>query len=207
MKTPLSRSQTAALLIGVPSLLLISYVVLRPSWFDAHAGAASWVQAIGAIAIVLATGWIAGLNFTEERRRRLDGERQLWEAVATMSERCLECLWEVVKATEFKPDPNPAFLDKYRPSDLDAPLEGLAAVPLYQLGNVQMVQAIISLRRVMGRVRTELDAQYEHLTTLSVTRGLNVQAISNYKTEAYNAHASIMRLTYGYAAEEKLRRF
>lgn len=207
MKAKLSRSQKAILAVGATSLLVIGVVVLLPGWFDAHTAAAAWVQAIGAIAIVLATSWIAGLNFTEERRRRREGERQLWEAVATMSERCIECLYEVVKATEYAPNRDAAFLKKYRPSDLDAPMEGLASVPLYQLGDVRMVQAVISLRRVMARVRTELDAHYEHLTTPSVSRALNVQVLGNYKTEVFNAHASIMRLTYGFAAEEKLRRF
>jgi hypothetical protein len=31
------------------------------------------------------------------------------------------------------------------------------------------------------------DAHYEHLTTPYVSRALNVQALGNYKTEAFNA--------------------
>jgi hypothetical protein len=207
MKPKLSRSLIAILTVGV-SLLVIGLIVIFPGWFDGHAGVAAWVQAIGAIAIVLATSWIAGLSFTEERRRRREGEQQLWEAVATMSERCIECLYEVVKATEFTPNPRAAFMERYRPSDLNAPMDGLATVPLHQLGDVQMVAAVISLRRVTARVRTELDEFYEHLTTPSVSRGLNVQALIGYKTEVFNAHACIVRLTYGSAvAAEKLRRF
>jgi hypothetical protein len=207
MKRRLSIWQTVALAVGVPGLLFIALVVCFPRWFDAHAGAAAWVQAIGAIAIVLATSWIAGLNFSEERRRQREGERELWEAVAVMSERCIERLYQVVKATEFASDADAQLLAHYRPTDLDAPMEGLAAVPLHQLGDVRMVQAVVTLRRIMGRVRTELDAQYQNLTTPSVSRGLNVSALSGYKTEVFNAHASVMRLTYGSAAEEMLRRF
>jgi hypothetical protein len=207
MKAKTSHNQIAGLVVGVPAVVAIVLVITFHRWFDAHAGAAAWVQAIGAIAIVFATAWIAGLNYTEEHRRRQEGERQLWEAVATMSERCIENLYEIVKVTENAPQSNAAFLDRYRPSDLNTPLEGLATIPLHQLGDVRMVQAVVSLRRVMARVRTELDEQYQHLTTPSVTRALNVQALGNYKTEVFNAHASIMRLTYGFAAEEKLRRF
>lgn len=206
MKVNLSRTQITFIAVSA-SVIAIGIVCLFPHWFDAHAGVAAWVQAIGAIAIVFATAWIAGLSFAEERRRREESERRLWESVGMMSERCMDCLHEVVKAAQPAANPNTALLDKYRPSDLDAPLDGLATVPLYQLGDVQMVQAVIAMRRVMARVRTELNEQYASLTSASVTRGLNVDALCRYKTEAFNALASIMRLTYGSAAEEKLRRF
>lgn len=194
---------SAALAATVAILLIVTF----SKWFDGHEGAAAWVQAIGIIATVAATGWIASLNFSEERRRQGEAEHKLYEAIGTMSERCMVTLYAVVKATEFAQNRDTALLDAYRPSDLDAPLDGLAAVPLYQLGDVRMVQAVITMRRVMGRVRTELNEQYHVLTNSAVSRGLNIQALAGYKTEAFNAHASIMRITYGYAAEDGLRRF
>jgi hypothetical protein len=186
---------------------LIVGIAIERDWFDKHEGAAAWVQAVGAIAVIIATAWVANANFAEERRRSRDAQRHLWEAAGALSERCIESLTTVLKEVRHIANPSDAFLRAYAPTDLEAPMEGLAAVPLHQLGDVEMVRAVMTMRRVMARVQTELDEFYEHLTTPSVTRGLNVQALGNYATEVFNAHASIMRLTYGHAAEEGLRRF
>jgi len=181
-------------------------IILFYPTLDQHEGTAAWVQAVGAIAVIWATAWIANENFSQERHRTREAERHLWESVATLSGGCLSCLDHVLKNVRSDQHLEDDFKGAYSPTDFVAPMEGIAVIPLHQLGSVDLVTAVISLRRVMSRIRTRLDAFYEHLTTQSVSQSLDLKELLNQRVDVFNAYASIMRAVYGVAAEGELSR-
>jgi hypothetical protein len=180
--------------------LCIGAIIAFRTWFDHHEGTAAWVQAVGAIAVIIATAWIANANFTEERRRSREAERHLWESIAVLSTNCLKCFDSVLKAAKTVEVNREGFAQCYVPSDFEAPLEGLAAIPLHQIGRVDLLTAVINLRRTMGRAKTQLDRFQDQLDRSPVFMIFDVANFRSRRTELFNIHADITRLVLGSTA-------
>lgn len=196
-----NRSHWAALAVTVVAVLFITAVLLFRRWFDRHEGTAAWVQAVGALAIIGATAWIANLNFTEERRQSREAERRLWETITVLSTSCLRCFDDVLRSAKHLGVESSVFVELYTPSDFEAPLDGLAAVPLHQIGRVDLLTAVITLRRIMGRAKAQLDGfQVQMDNSRGVSMTFPIQNFRGLRTELFNAHASIMRLVLGSTA-------
>lgn len=164
----------------------------------------AWVQAAGAIIIVVTTAWIASRNSRDAREREHIARRQLWASIAALARNCLDALDAILRncrAATAASDPRGAFLRAYTPSDFDVPMDGLAAVPLHDIGDARLTTAVLNLRGVMGRVKKHLDdvlADPVLSQTLEPVRGL--------RTPAFSAVASVLRIVEGHAAEDELSR-
>jgi len=94
-----------------------------------------------------------------------------------------------------------SFLRFYVPSDFDIPMDGLAAVPLHEIGDAVLVTAVLTLRGVMGQVKQNLDDVRAKPAKVPALDGLRGQ-----RTPAFNAFASVLRIVEGPAAEQELSR-
>ena len=175
------------------------------AFFGGPAGLAAWVQAAGAILIIAATAHIANRNWRETQKRERDARRQLWESIVVLARNCLDAVDAILKncraTQEAQRDPRGTFLRAYVPSDFNIPMDGLAAVPLHEIGDAGLITAVLTLRAVMGQVKKHLDdvlADQVMSQTLEPARGL--------RTPAFNAVASVLRIVEGHAAENELSR-
>jgi hypothetical protein len=190
----------AARVFGVA---LAGVAVLALAWWlspflDKHEGTAAWIQAAGAILIIGATAWIASHSSREAEKREQIAKRQLWESIAALARGCLAAVDALLR--NYPPsgssDPRGNFLRRYAPSDFDVPMDGLAAVPLHQIGDTELITAVLTLRGVMGRIKKNLD-DISHNPVLSQT----LESVSNQRTSAFNAVASVLRIVKGRSAE------
>lgn len=170
---------------------------------DHHEGTAAWVQAAGAIVIIGATAWIASQNSREIRERERIARQQLWESIAALARNCLGAIDTLLRKYPAPPssDPRGNFLRAYTPTDFAIPIDGLAAIPLHQIGNAALITSVLVLRGVMGQIKKHLD-DVLHNPIMSV----DLQLIRNHRTPAFNAVADVLRIVKGPAAEEELSR-
>jgi len=176
-------------------------VILTAVWVEA---AAACVQAAGAILIIGATAWIAGRSARETRQRERIARHQLWESIAVLARNCLDAVDAILKncrATTAASDPRGTFLRAYTPSDFDVPMDGLAAVPLHEIGDARLITAVLNLRSVMGRAKKHLD---DVLADPVLSQML--EPVRELRTPAFNAVASVLRIVEGRAAEDELSR-
>lgn len=175
------------------------------AFFDAHAGLAAWVQAIGAILIVGATAHIANRNWRETERRERDARRQLQESIVVLARNSLEAIDAVLKSCRptgpTQADPRGTFLRAYTPSDFQIPMDGLAAIPLQEIADASLITALLTLRAVMGQIKKHLDEVFAN-PVLSQT----LEPVRAFRTPAFNAVASVLRIVQGHAAEDELSR-
>jgi hypothetical protein len=80
-------------------------------------------------------------------------------------------------------------------------MDGLAAVPLHQIGDAALITAVLTLRGVMGRIKKHLD-DVLHNPLASPT----LETVRNQRTPAFNAVASVLRIVEGTAAEKEISR-
>jgi hypothetical protein len=201
---PINRSVIARIL----SAAFASILVLGLLWWlspilDHHEGTAAWVQAVGALLIIGATAWIASRSSREAQERESSAKRQLWESIAVLAQNCLSAVDTLLKGypSSAMSDPRGNFLRSYAPSDFDVPMDGLAAVPLHQIGDTALVTAVLTLRGIMGRIKKHLDDVLRD-PALSQT----LEPVRNQRTQALNAVANVMRIVQGNAAENEISR-
>jgi hypothetical protein len=99
-------------------------------------------------------------------------------------------------------DPWGNFLRSHASSDFDVPTDGLAAVPLHQIGDAALITAVLNLRGVMGRIKRYLDDVRDSKGVMP----FSADYVRNQRTSAFNAVASVLRIVKGPAAEEKISR-
>jgi hypothetical protein len=80
-------------------------------------------------------------------------------------------------------------------------MDGLAAVPLHEIGDTRLITAVLNLRSVMGRIKKHLD---DVLTDPVLSQTL--EPVRGLRTSAFNAVASVLRLVEGHAAEDEISR-
>lgn len=165
---------------------------------------AAWVQAIGAILIIGATAWIASRNSREAKERERIAKQQLWDSIVALARSCLDAIDDLLKnyPQSSGSDAWGNFLRSHAASDFDVPIDGLAAVPLHQIGNADLITAVLHLRGVMGRIT-------KHLNDVRAGKGImpfSPDIVRNQRTPAFNAFASVLRIVKGTAAEEEISR-
>jgi hypothetical protein len=204
---PINRSQMVraalAIILVLSGLGLFWWRSAILDLLDHHEGTAAWVQAIGAVLIIYATARIANRNSREAQLRECRAKRQLWESIAVLAgnrESAIDTLLEKYPSSVTF-DPRGCFLRAYTPSDFDVPMDGLAAIPLHQIGDTTLSTAVLTLRGVMGRIKKHLDDVLRD-QVLSQT----LEPVRNQRTQASNAVASVLRIVEGNAAEEKISR-
>lgn len=191
---------TAAALV----LLVLGLVWWLHSFLDRHEGTAAWVQAAGAILIIAATAWIADQRSREAQERERKTRQELRKSIALLARNCLDAIDTVLNNCPKTPapsDPRGTFLRAYAASDFDIPMDGLAAVPLHQIGDVSLITAVLTLRGVMGRIKKNLD-DVAHDPLLSPA----LEPVRGQRTPAFNAVASVLRIVEGHAVEKELSR-
>jgi hypothetical protein len=204
---PTIRLSTARIL-GAAATAIAAVVVLVVFWkllpfFDRHEGTAAWVQAAGGILIIGATAWIASRNSREAWERERRAERQLWESIAGLARDCLSAIDGLLEKHPMHQtsDGRGSFLRAYAPSDFEIPMDGLAAVPLHQIGDASLITAVLTLRGIMGRIKAHLD-----LVQGDAVVSPMLEDVRNQRTAAFNAVAGVLRIVGGYAAESEISR-
>jgi hypothetical protein len=173
-------------------------------FFDHHEGTAAWVQAVGAIIIILSTAWIAGQSSREAKEREHIAKQQLWESIAALARNCLDAIDTILQNDPQSPgsDALGSFLRSHAPSDFDVPTDGLAAVPLHQVGNADLVTAVLRLRGIMGHITRHLD----DVRASKGVMGFSPDVVRSLRTPAFNAVAGVLRIVEGTAAEKEISR-
>src|SRR5271155_4259859 len=188
---------------AIGALVVIGLAWWLHPFFDHHEGTAAWVQAAGALLIIAATARIAGRNSREAQKREDNARDQLWVSIVALARNCLDATDRLLTN---HPPPPPSdvrehFLRLYVPSDFEVPMDGLAAVPLHQIGDVALITAVLTLRGIMGRIKKHLD-DVERDPVLPQT----LETVRGQRTLAFNAVASIFRIVEGTAGEDALSR-
>lgn len=133
---------------------------VRPimAFLDLHPGTAAWVQAVGAILILGATALIAGRDSREREREKLWAQEQLWRSIAALSDNCMDAIDGVLQKHSplGSADVRENFVRLYVPSDLDVPIDGLAAIPLREIGDTTLLTAVLKMRGIMGGLKSIL---------------------------------------------------
>src|SRR5271165_5446791 len=123
------------------------------------------------------------------------------QSIAALARSCLDAFDTLI--TDYPLHQFPAqggkFLRSYAQSDVDIPIDGLAAVPLHQVGDANLITAVLTLRGIMGQTKKILDdAQSDPASTLKTVQG--------QRTPMFNAVASVLRIVEGHAADQELSR-
>jgi len=188
-------------------------VFLLVSWagrnvLDHHEGTAAWIQAIGSIAAIVAAAMIASANFTDERERERKKTQQLKESVVVLARHCLNRIDYLIGQQKPGYDPRHGVEQFYTPSDIEGPLDGLAAIPLHDLGDAVLIGAVLDLRREMGRVKARMDAVKALEGQSGTPAMINVMDLLNWRTVIFNAVANVMRsVSPGTATENELSKW
>lgn len=199
-----ATTRPAARILGVSLAACVSLIAL---WWlspclDKHEGTAAWVQAVGALLIIGATAIIASQNSREAAKRERNAKLQLWASIAALARNCLEALDTLLKNHPLPTtDTRGSFLRSYMPSDFDVPMDGLAAVPLQEIGNTDLITAVLNLRGIVGRIKKHLD-DICHDPVLSPT----LEPVSNLRTPAFNEVARVLRIVENNSAENEISR-
>jgi mRNA interferase RelE/StbE len=172
-------------------------------YLDRHEGTAAWVQAIGAIIIIGATAWIASKASRETRDRERRVEHQLRQSIATLARKCMDALDDLLKEhpARVQNDARGSFLRAYEPSDFEIPMDAMAAIPLYQVGDAPLIIAIVSLRGAMGRIKRRLDE-----VARDPVMSTALEDVRNQRTSVFNAYACVLRIIEGCEVDEELSR-
>jgi hypothetical protein len=159
------------------------------------------VQAAGAIIIIGATAWIANRSSREAQERERIAKQQLWGSITILARNCLDALDNLLRKYRPPPtsDPMGHFLRSYEPSDFEVPMDGLAGVPMHQVGEAALITAVLTLRGVMGRVKNHLD----YVRGAPLVQ-INLEVVGSQRTLAFNAVASILRIVEGAKAEQEI---
>lgn len=167
-------------------------------FFDHHEGTAAWVQAVGAILIIAATAVIASRSSREIKKRERNATDQLRKSIVSLARSCLDAIDRLLKnyPLQSTSDRMGDFLRSHVSSDFDIPMDGLAAVPLQQVGSAALVTAILNLRGVMGRIRSHLDDVRASKGVMPLSR----DCVQTQRTSACKAVANILRIVEGEGA-------
>jgi hypothetical protein len=140
----------------------------------------------------------------EAQQREATAQDYLWESIATLSQNCLEAMDGLLKNYPAQPtsDIMGHFLRSHAAGDFDIPLEGLAAVPLHQVGDPVLITLVLRLRGIMGRITKHLDEVRASRGVMPFSRDL----VAGQGTPAFNAVAGILRIVHGHGAEEEIRK-
>jgi hypothetical protein len=143
-------------------------------------------------------------NLQDVQERERTAKRQLWESIAELSRNCLEALDNLLKNTPVRPtsDVMGDFLRSHAPTDFTIPIEGLAAIPLHQVGNAELITLVLRLRGIMGQITKHLDEVRANRGVMPLSRDL----IGGHRTPAFNAVAGILRIVDGHAADQEISR-
>ena len=144
----------------------------------------------------------------ENRREAEERERvaryQLWESIAALSRNCLDAIDSLIKSYPKSPgsDAWGSFLRSHAPSDFDVPIEGLAALPLHQVGNASLITAVLILRGAMGRIK-------RHLDDVRAEKGvmpLSLDVVRDQRRHVFGAVGTILRTIKGHDADAEIGR-
>jgi hypothetical protein len=173
----------------------MTWIASLMSLLDSHPVTAAWVQAIGAIAIILATVWIAGAKSRQATKHEQAARAALLKSIASLARNCLAALDGFLQ--KFPESKSSVVADEamqyYAASDFQVPMDGLAAIPLHQVGNAELLTAVSTLRGVMGRIKGHLD---EAVRSRSVMPA-NLSDLRKQRTLLFNAVANILRIVGG----------
>lgn len=113
-------------------------------------------------------------NLREAQQRECTARRQLWESIAELARNCLEAIDSLLKNYPARPtsDRIGDFLRSHARSDFDIPMEGLAAVPLHQVGNPELITLVLRLRGIMGQIIKHLDEVRDSQGVMPLSRDL-----------------------------------
>lgn len=188
---------------AIVATLVTTLIFILSPFLDRHEGTAAWVQAAGALLIIVATARIANENDRKAHKREEVARQQLREAIATISESYMVAYTKLNMVCSGN-DARSQFQLCYAPSDFDTPLDGLTSIPLHQLGDAQLITAVLTMRSFMGRLNWKLAATNERFVLHS---DFSIAYLKSFQTGVFNAHSSIWRIVYGPAGEDRLRRF
>jgi len=141
----------------------------------------------------------------EAQQRESTARHHLWESIAKLAQNCLEAMDDLLKNYPAQPtsDIMGDFLKSHAASDFDIPMEGLAAVPLHEVGNPELITLVLRLRGIMGRITKHLDEVRASRGVMPLSRNF----VAGQGTPAFNAVAGILRIVHGHMAEEEIRKF
>lgn len=188
----------ASVVAALAALWLLSPI------FDKHEGTAAWVQAFGSVVAILAAAWIANRESRENRKREAEKRRQLWESIATISENSIAAFTKLNNACTQPGSQRENFLIHYAPSDFDVPIDGLATIPLHEIGDANLITFVVNLRGIMGNIQKKLDNLHRNLGDPLYI--FDLEFLNNQKTSIFNAHANIWRTVHP-NRENDLRKF
>ncbi|HLY45793.1 MAG TPA: hypothetical protein VKQ73_09455 [Stellaceae bacterium] len=143
-------------------------------------------------------------NQHDAQERERTAKHQLWESIAALARSCLDAIDALLKNYPQSPgsDAWGSFLRSHAQSDFDVPTDGLAAVPLHQVGNSDLVTAVLRLRGDMGHIT-------RHLDDVRASKGvmpLSPDIVRTRRTPVFNAVASVLRIVEGPTASDDVSR-
>jgi hypothetical protein len=138
-------------------------------------------------------------NIRETQDRERLARNQVWESIVVLAGNCIDAVSNLLKNFPSPPtfDREGDFLRSHTRSDFDIPMDGLAAVPSYLVGNPALVVAVLEFRGVMGRITRHLDDVGASKGVMPFSRDL----VRAQGTPLFNAFASIMRIVGGQNVE------
>jgi hypothetical protein len=134
-------------------------------------------------------------NIRETQERVQMARHLLWESIVVLACNCVDAISNLLQ--KYQVDAWGKFLSSHTPSDFDIPIDGLAVVPLHQVGNPELIVAVLELRGIMGRITSHLDDVRANKGVMPFSPDL----VRAQKTPVFNAFASIMRVVKGATVE------
>ena len=182
----------------------MAWIASLISLLDSHPGTAAWVQAFGAIAIILATALIAGANSRQVKKHERAARAALLKSIAALARNCPAALNVFLRNF---PESKPLVVAEeamqyYSASDFEVPMDGLAAISLHEVGDADLITAILTLRGVMGRIKRHLDEAIQPRSVMPA----NLSYLRNQRTLVFNAVASILRIIGEPNVEQEISR-
>ena len=143
-------------------------------------------------------------NLSEVQERERIASHQLWESITALARSCLNAIDDLLKNYPQSPgsDAWGSFLRSHAPSDFDVPMDGLAAIPLHQVGDATLVTAVLHLRGAMGGIT-------KHLQDVRTNKGVmpfSPDIVRGQRTLVLNAVASVLRIVEGDASADEIGR-
>jgi hypothetical protein len=201
-----NRLRDVSAIYALFGLLLIIFLIILifSKNLDEHAGTAAWVQAVGSLLIILATVFISQREVVQAKIRDEKDKEEIRKSLAILARNCLEILDHVIQRLPMNPgsDPRSEFVLAYVQSDFELLLSGLADISFHQIGDSNLINAVLDLRLEVARIKWRLDMVNDSPIGHLSRRDLD----SAIRTSLFNKAASTIRLVEGGGAESELTR-
>jgi hypothetical protein len=119
-------------------------------WIERHPGIASWMQAFGAVAAIVAAFLIGRSQSSAAlRNSRLlaeDVEQRRRAATLEIARMCADRAEAVGRIFSTQPISRSKFFDEYHPSVIESRIAAVSAIPAHEVGSAEAAAALLDLR-------------------------------------------------------------